>query len=91
MLFAFGNLNNQKFVDFINNNNESRNSNSFLILKPLPDLAFLFNQFKNAISENNSNPKNVIKSKYYDTDELQQLKIPNKGKYMPFFLSIPVY
>ena len=91
MLFAFGNLNNQKFVDFINNNNESRNSNSSLILKPLPDLAFLFNQLKNAISENNSNPKNVIKSKYYDTDELQQLKIPNKGKYMPFFLSIPVY
>ena len=79
MLFPFGNLNNQKFLGFINNNNnESKNSNSSLILKPPPDLGLLFNQSNNAIPENNSDPENVIQSKYYDIDELQQLKIPNK-------------
>ena len=44
MLFPFGDLNNQNFLGFINNNNdnnnESKNLNSFLILKPPPDLAF---------------------------------------------------
>ena len=68
-----------------NNNNESKNSNSSLILKPPPDLALLFNQFNNAISENNSDPENVIQSKYYDIDELQQLRIPNKEKSLSFF------
>ena len=89
MLFPFGDLNNQKFLGFINNNNdnnnESKNLNSFLILKPPPDLAFFFNQLHNAIPENNSDPENVIKSKYYDIDELQQLKIPNKEKSLSFF------
>ena len=93
-LIPFGNLNNQKFLGFINNNNNNNNSNndnnnnininnkelevsnSFLILKPPPDLARLFNQSSNAIPENNSVPENVIQSKYYEIDELQQLKIP---------------
>ena len=92
-LIPFGNLNNQTFLGFINNNNNDNNndnnnnininnkelevSNSFLILKPPPDLARLFNQSSNAIPENNSVPENVIQSKYYEIDELQQLKIPN--------------
>ena len=75
MLFSFGNLNNQKFLDFVNNsndnNNESKNSNSSLILKPPPYLALLFNQFNNAIPENNNDPENVMQSKYYDIDGLQ--------------------
>ena len=92
MLFPFGNLNNQKFLGFINNNNnnnnnnnESKNSNSSLILKPPPDLALLCNQFNNAIPENNSDPENVIQSKYYDIDQLQQLKIHYKEKSLSFF------
>ena len=87
MLFPFGDLINQKFLGFVNNNdtnNESKNSNSSLILKPPPDLALLFNQFNNAISENDSHPENVIQSKYYDIDELQQLKIPKKEKSLFF-------
>ena len=71
MLFPFGNLNNKTFLGFIgnnNNNNESKNSNNSLILKALPDLALLFNQFKNAIPEKNSDPENVIQSKYYHID-----------------------
>ena len=78
MLFLFGNLNNQIFLGFINgnnDNNESKNSNSSLILKPPPELALHFNQFNNAIPENNSDPENVMQSKYYDINELQQLKI----------------
>ena len=92
MLFPFGNLNNQKFIGFINNNNnnndnnnKSKSSNSSLILKPPLDLALFFNQFNNAIPENNSDPENVIQSKYYDIDEFQQLKIPNKEKSLSFF------
>ena len=72
MLFPFGILNNQKFLGFVNNdndNNESKNSKTSLILKPLPDLALLFNQF-NTIPKDNNDPENVIQSKYYDIDEL---------------------
>ena len=55
-----------------------KNLNSPLLLKPPPDLALLFNQFYNAIPENRNDPENVIQNKYYDIDELQKLKIPNK-------------
>ena len=85
MLFPFDNLNNQKFLGFVNNNNdnnESKNSNT-LLLKPPPDLALLFNQFNNTILENNNDPENVIQSKY-DFDELKQLKIPYKEKSLSF-------
>ena len=87
MLFPIGNLNNEKILGFVNNNNDnnkSKNSNSSVILTP-PDLAPLFNQFSNAIPENNSDPENVIQSKD-DIDELQQLKIPNKEKPLFFIL-----
>ena len=87
MLFPIGNLNNEKILGFVNNNNDnnkSKHSNSSVILTP-PDLAPLFNQFSNAIPENNSDPENVIQSKYYDIDELQQLKIPNKEKSLSLF------
>ena len=54
-------------------------------MKPPPDLALLFNQFNNAIPENCSDPENVIQSKYYDIDELQKLKIPNKENSQSLF------
>ena len=50
--------------------------NSSLLLKLPPDLALLFNQFNNAIPENRSDTENVIQSKYYEIDELQQLQFP---------------
>ena len=66
-LSLFGNLKNQNFVDFIGNNNTITSSETTsLLLKPPPDLAFLFNQFNNAIPENHSDPGNVIQSKYCD-------------------------
>ena len=60
-------------------------SNSSLILKSPPDLALLFNQFNYVIPENNSDPENVIQSKYCGIDELQQFKILNKEKSVFFF------
>ena len=45
----------------------------------------LFNQFTDAIPENRSDPENVIQSKYYDIDELQKLKIPNKENSLSLF------
>ena len=74
ILFPFGNLNNQNFLNFIGNNNtitssETKNLNSSMLLKSPPDLARLFNQFNNTIPENCSDPENVIQSKYYDVDE----------------------
>ena len=83
-------MNNQKFPNLIDNNNtitssETKNLNSSLVLKPPPDLALLFNQFNNAIPENRSDPENVIQSKYYDIDELQKLKIPNKENSLSLF------
>ena len=89
-LFPFGNLNNQNFLTFISNkntitNNETKNLNSSLLLKPPRDLTLLCNQFNNAIPENRSDPENVIQSKYYDIDELQKLKIPNKENSLSLF------
>ena len=37
-------------------------------MKPPPDLALLFNQFDNAIPQNQNKKKNVTESKYYDID-----------------------
>ena len=89
-LFPFGGLIYQNFLNFIGNNNtttssETKNLNSSLLLKPLPNLALLFNQFNNAIPENRSDPENVIQSKYYDIDELQKLKTPNKENSLSLF------
>ena len=82
-------MNNRNFLTFIGDNNtisnETKFLNSSLLLKPPLDLALLFNQFNNAIPENGSDPENIIQSKYYDIDELQQFKIPNKEKPLSLF------
>ena len=52
-----------------------------------PNFKLLESQFTNATSEENINPDsdNVAKYKYYDTEELQKIKIPNKDKSMSLF------
>ena len=79
-LFLFRSLNNQNFIgnNYTITSSETKKISSSLLLEPPPDLAFLFNQFNNTIPEYRSDPENVIQSKYYDIDELQKLKIPNK-------------
>ena len=62
-----------------------KNLNSSLLLKPTPDLAFVFNQFNNAIPENRSDPENVIQIKYYDMEELQNIKFFNKENSLSLF------
>ena len=56
-----------------------------LILKPITHSLLLFNQFSNAIPENNSDPEKIIQSKYYDINQLQQMTIPNKEKFLSLF------
>ena len=56
-----------------------------LSLKPLKDLALLYNQFNNTSPEKNNDPKNVVNSKYYDIDQISTLKFPNKQKSLALF------
>ena len=55
-------------------------------MKPSENLNLLLNQFNNNASpEYNTDPENVVQSKYYDIDELQTMKISNKDKSLALF------
>ena len=54
--------------------------NSSLLLKPSPNLELLVNQFNNTTQENNNDPERTSSSKYYDVDEMHNIKIPQKIK-----------
>ena len=73
--------------NFHNNNNSGKtNTEGSLLLKPSENLKLLVNQFNNNASpEDNTDPENVVQSKYYDIDELQTMKIPNKDKSLALF------
>ena len=82
--FPFGNLNNQNFHLFIQNNSEINelsvgkysDDNSILKLNPPPTLKLLFNQFNELAAESNKkNPENFINCKNLDIDEIQKMKI----------------
>ena len=53
--------------------------------KPHSDLALLYNQFNNTSPERNNDPTNVVNSKYYDIDQIQTFKFPNKHKSLALF------
>ena len=59
--------------------------NSSLLLKPSPNLELLVNQFNNATPEKNNDPEKISSSKYYDIDEMHNLKIPHKNKSLSLF------
>ena len=61
-------------------------STSTLVLEQPANLSQLFNQF-NDVTDNHTNrdPDNVLKCRYYDTDEIQTLDIPNKSKSLSMF------
>ena len=59
--------------------------NSSLLPKPSPNLELLVNQFNNATPENNNDPEKISSSKYYDIDEMHNLKIPHKNKSLSLF------
>ena len=58
---------------------------SSLLLKPSPKSELLVNQFNNATPENNNNPEKISSSKYYDIDEMHNIKIPQKNISLSLF------
>ena len=60
------------------------NDNSSLSLKPT-NLELLVNQFNNGTPENSNDPEKVCSSKYYDIEEMHNIKIPHKNKSLPLF------
>ena len=57
------------------------NSASILVLKQPASLSQLFNQFNNTPENHtNNDPDNAVKCRYYDTEKIQTLNIPNKSK-----------
>ena len=76
------------YVWVTHNNNKPGKTNIevSLLLKPSENLKFLVNQFNNNASpEESTDPENIVQSKYYDIDELQTMKIPNKDKSLALF------
>ena len=82
----------KKFIfNFYDNNSKSKNiddKNSSLLLKPSEHLNHLVNQFNMSSSPddiNSDDPANTVSSKYYDTEELQNIKITKKSKSLSLF------
>ena len=71
---------------FHKSNKKSKKSDekdSYLLLKPSENLKYLVDQFNNMSSPddiNTDDPENVVTSKHYDSEELQNLIIANKSK-----------
>ena len=63
--------NTAQWIDLENDNISS------LSLKP-SNLELLVNQFNNATPENSNDPEKVCSSKYYDIEEMYNIKIPHK-------------
>ena len=72
---------------FTNNSDAYINKNSSLSLKSSSDQSLLLNQFNNSSPE--QNPENVVNSNYYDIDQLETLKFPEKNKSFSLFLIYP--
>ena len=53
--------------------------NSSLALQP-SNLELIVNQLNNATPENSNQPETISSSKYYDKEEMYNIKIPNKNK-----------
>ena len=86
-IFLFGTQTNKCFISTITTTNsfsQSINSDNdkgnLLLLKPPSDLALLYNQLNNTSPEKNSDPENVVNFKFYDIDQIQTLKFPDKHK-----------
>ena len=83
------NKNYSMYVSSFHNNNkplETLNNEGFLLLTPSENLKLLVNQYNNNASpEDNTDPEDVVQSKYYDIDELQTMKISNEDKSLALF------
>ena len=64
---------------------DNMNSTSKLVLKKPTNLSQLFNQFNNTTEyHTNKDPDNTVKCRYYDIEEIQTFKIPNKSKSLSY-------
>ena len=70
---------------FTKNSDAYISKNSDLLLKPSSDLSLLFTQFDISSPEQKTDPENVVNSNYYDIDQLQTLKFPEKNKPLSLF------
>ena len=91
-IFPFSPVKNKNFISNFCDSNKSKNivdKDSSLLLKPSEHLKHLVNQFHNMSSQpdniNSDDPENTISSKYYDIDELQNLKITNSSNSLSLF------
>ena len=91
-IYALGNLNKQKFFSFIRENLtdslklDNMKSTSTLVLKQPAKLSQLFNQFNNTTKNHtNKDLDNAVQWRYYDIEEIQTLKTPNKSKSLSMF------
>ena len=67
-------------------NKDNNDNSSNLVLKPPSNLNTLFNQFNTSSQTYGfKDLKNVIKCKYYNIEEVQTMKIPNKKNYLSLF------
>ena len=83
-------LDNKKFMQHILNRSNMKNDNKIefnnLVLEPPPSLSLLFNQFDNIPqTHDHKDPENVVRCKYYDLEEVQSIKIPNKNSCLFLF------
>ena len=86
VIFPFGNLADKDFSrSVLNKYIKISNKNSSVLLKPPPNLALLFNQFNNSSPKQKIDPENVVNSRYFDIDQIQSLKFPQKEKSLSFF------
>ena len=90
-IFPFGTKTNKDFISSITTTNSfsqvtnsDNDKESLLSLKPPSDLALLYNQFNNTSPEKNNDPENVVNSKFYDIDQIQTLKFPDKANLPPY-------
>ena len=89
-LFPFGALDNKKLMHHTLNSSNMKFGNKIefnnLALKPPLSLSSLFNQFNNiAQTHDHKDPENVVRCKYYDLEEVQSMKIPNKNSCLFLF------
>ena len=91
-IFPFKFLNNKNSASLLISQTEANNynfvsNNSSLLLNPSQKPINLVNQFNNntIIDNDNKVTDNFIHSKYFDTDEIQKLKILNKEKCLSLF------
>ena len=88
----FGTQTNKDFISsilttnsFSQSTNKDNDKESLLSLNSPSDLALLYNQFNNTSHEKNNDPEKVVNSKFYDIDQIQTLKFPDKHKSLALF------